>query len=120
MHFFQSNFQVKILALYNRIGSVMVSVVDWNAVDRGFIGSVMVSVVDWNAVDRGFIGSVMVSVVDWNAVDRGFKDYTIGNCCFSIKPSALRRKTGLLGIRIMCPSGATCLSADCYFSELEL
>ena len=84
MHFFQSNFQVKILALYNRIGSVM------------------------------------VSVVDWNAVDRGFKDYTIGNCCFSIKPSALRRKTGLLGIRIMCPSGATCLSADCYFSELEL
>ena len=67
MHFFQSNFQVKILAFYNRIGSVM------------------------------------VSVVDWSAVDRGFKDYKIGNCCFSA---------------LIC--GATCLSADCYFSELEL
>jgi len=25
-----------------------------------------------------------------------------------------------LGIRIMCPSGATCLAADCCFSELAL
>ena len=30
-----------------------------------------------------------------------------------------RTKTGWLGIRIMCPSGATCLSADCCFSELD-
>ena len=30
-----------------------------------------------------------------------------------------RAKTGWLGIRIMCPSGATCLSADCCFSELD-
>jgi hypothetical protein len=29
-------------------------------------------------------------------------------------------KTGLLGIRIMCPSGMTYLSADCSFSELAL
>jgi len=29
-------------------------------------------------------------------------------------------KTGWLGIGIMCPSGTTCLSADCCFSELAL
>jgi hypothetical protein len=28
--------------------------------------------------------------------------------------------TGWLGIRIMCPSGATCLSVDCCFSGLAL
>ena len=32
----------------------------------------------------------------------------------------VRAKTGWLRIRIMCPSGATCLSADCCFSELSL
>ena len=32
----------------------------------------------------------------------------------------VRAKTGRHGIRIMCPSGATCLSADCCFSELAL
>ena len=31
-----------------------------------------------------------------------------------------RTKTGWLGIRLMCPSGETCLSADCCFSELAL
>ena len=31
-----------------------------------------------------------------------------------------RAKTGWLGIRIMCQSGVTCLSADCFFSELAL
>jgi len=31
-----------------------------------------------------------------------------------------RAKTGWLGIRIMCPSGATCLPADCCFSEIAL
>ena len=29
-------------------------------------------------------------------------------------------RTGWLGIRIMCPSGAICLPADCCFSELAL
>jgi hypothetical protein len=29
-------------------------------------------------------------------------------------------KAGKLGIRIMCQSGATCLSANCCFSELAL
>jgi hypothetical protein len=31
-----------------------------------------------------------------------------------------RAKTGWLGIRIICPSGATCLSVDCCFRELAL
>ena len=72
----------------------------------------------------------MVSVLVSSAVDRRFepqsgqpKDYNIGVCCFSSKHSVLRRrkkKTGWLGIRIMCPSGATCLSADCCFSKLAL
>ena len=62
-------------------------------------------------------------------VDRGFeprsgqtKDYKIGFCCFSAKHAALRRKrkTGCFGIRILCPSGAICLPADCCFSELAL
>jgi hypothetical protein len=42
----------------------------------------------------------MVSVLTSSAVDRGFeprsgqtKDYKIGICCFSVKHSALRRKS---------------------------
>ena len=70
----------------------------------------------------------MVSVFVSSAVDRWFeslsgqtKDYKIGMCCFSAKHTALQRaKTGWLGIRIMCPSGATCLPADYCFSELAL
>jgi len=41
-------------------------------------------------------------------------------CCFTAKHTALRRRTGWLVIRIMCPSGTTCLPADCYFSEVAL
>ena len=61
----------------------------------------------------------MVSVPASSVLDRRFesrsgqtKDYEIGICCFSAKHASLRRKrkTGWLGIRIMCPSGATCLS----------
>ena len=72
----------------------------------------------------------MVSVLDSSAVDRGFerrsgqtKDYQIDICCFFAKHATLRRiraKTGWLGIIIMCPSWATCQSADCCFSELAL
>jgi len=41
------------------------------------------------------------------------KDYEIGVYFLSAKHAALREraKTGWLGIRIMCPSGATCLRA---------
>ena len=62
----------------------------------------------------------MISVLVTGAVDCGFeprsaetKDYIIGICCFSAK-------TGWLGIRLICPSGTTSLSADCCFSELAL
>ena len=76
--------------------------------------------------ERNRIGDIMISVLSLGAVDRGFKsrsgqtkDYKIGIFCFSAKHTALRRKTGRLGIRIMCPSGATCLPVGC-FSELAL
>ena len=69
----------------------------------------------------------MVSVLASREVDRGFdprsgqtKDCKIGICCFSAKHAALRRKTSWFGIRIMCPSGAICLPADCCFNELAL
>ena len=71
----------------------------------------------------------MVSVLASSAVYRGFeprlgqpKDFKIGMCTFSAKHAALRRKSKdwSLGIRIMCPSGTTCLPADCCFSELAL
>jgi hypothetical protein len=48
------------------------------------------------------------------------KDYKIGICCFSAKHAALRRKNKDGLARIVCPSGATCLSADYCFSELAL
>ena len=67
----------------------------------------------------------MVSVPSSSAVDREFeprsgqtKDYEIRICCFSAKHTALR--TGWFGIRVMCPSAATCQPAHCRFSELEL
>ena len=57
----------------------------------------------------------MISVLALSVVDRGFesrsrqiKDYKIGICCFSAKHAALRRKTGWLGIRIMCPQLKNC------------
>ena len=70
----------------------------------------------------------MISVLASSAVDRGFeprsdqikpKNYKIDICCFFAKHATLiRRKTGWLGIRIMYPNGATCLSTHCCFSEL--
>ena len=71
----------------------------------------------------------MVGVLASSAVYRGSEprsdqtiDYTNGICCFSARLAALREraKTGWLGFRIMCPSGATCLAADYCFSELAL
>ena len=72
----------------------------------------------------------MVSMLASSAIGREFepwlsqtKAYETGICFFSVKHAALKSKiamTGWLGIRIMCPSGATCLSADSCFSELAL
>ena len=65
----------------------------------------------------------MVRVLASSSVNCGFelrsaqtKDYKNGICCFSAE-QAERVKTSWLGIRIMCPSGAICLSAGCCFSE---
>jgi hypothetical protein len=52
-------------------------------------------------IRQNCVGGVMVSVFVSSAVDRGFE-------------------TGWLGIRIMCPNGATCLSLDCCYSALAL
>ena len=38
----------------------------------------------------------------------------------STQYEGVRAKTGWLGIRIMCPSGVTCLHTECCFSELAL
>ena len=71
------------------------------------------------------ICGVMVSVLASRAVYFGFeprsgrtKDSKIGISCFSAKHAALR--TGLLGSRIMCPSGATCLSASIIQIQLSV
>ena len=76
------------------------------------------------------IGGVMVSVLASIVVDRGFeprsgqtKDDKIGVCCFSANHATLTRKNHDWLARNqnkVCPSGATCLSADCCFSELVL
>ena len=60
------------------------------------------------------IGDVMVTVQT--------KDYKIVICCFSNKNAALRSmsKEWLVGNRIMCLSGETCLPVDSCFSELAL
>jgi hypothetical protein len=62
----------------------------------------------------------MVSMITSCAVDRGFvsgqpKDYKIVASLLSIQHylKEKRAKTDWLEIRIMCPSGETCLSADC-------
>ena len=66
-------------------------------------------------VKKNRIGGVMVSVLASSAVDSGFeprsgqtKNYKIG-----IK----RAKTGWLGIRIMCPSGATVVSVSAHYKN---
>ena len=81
----------------------------------------------WVWIPPNRINGVMVSMLASNEVDRGLepqsgqtKDYKIDIFCLSAKHAALRRMTGLLGIGIMCPSGDTRISIDCYFSEQAL
>jgi hypothetical protein len=72
------------------------------------------------------IGFVMVTVLTSSAVESPgrVKPKTIKLVCvaspLSMQHQGEKAKTGWFGIRIMCPSGATCLSADCRFSELPL
>ena len=44
----------------------------------------------------------------------------ISICCFSQSQPALRCKSGWIGIRIFCSSGATCLPINCCFNKLAL
>ena len=71
----------------------------------------------------------MVNVLASSAVDRGFEPrsdqtkhyaFVFVASPLSIHHSGERVKTGRLGIRIVCQSGVTCLSADYCFSELAL
>ena len=75
------------------------------------------------------IGGAMFSVLTSCAVDCVFepwsgqtKDYKTGICYFYVLHSIWRRKSKdwMVGIRIMCPSGAIILPVDCCFSELSL
>ena len=70
------------------------------------------------------IGGVMVSEHPWSAVHRGFdpwseqtKDYEVS---FVASPLSMHMKASWLGIRILCTSAATCLPAECCFSDLSL
>ena len=75
---------------------------------------------DFLTRDANRIGDVVVSVLASSVVDRGFEScsgHTIGHkiciCCFTAKHTVLtRNQTCCLGIRIMCPSGATCISVE--------
>ena len=71
----------------------------------------------------------MANVFASSVLDLGFerrkgnsKDYNICICFFSAKHRTLRSKNkiGWLRIRIICPSGATCLPVDCSVSQLTL
>ena len=75
------------------------------------------------------ICDVMVSVLASSAINRGFEprsgqiqDHNIGICCFSAKHAVSIRKRNdwLARNQIICPSEATCQSAECCFSELAL
>ena len=73
---------------------------------------------------------VIVSVIASSVVGRGFELRSgkpkSNKLLFVTSPLSTqhwgeRAKTGWLGIRIMCSNyRATCLSADCYFSQLAL
>jgi hypothetical protein len=81
---------------------------------------------DQKCPPKTLIGSVIVSVLASSAVDRGFKsrsgqtkDYQLVFVAYNAKHAELRRKSKDWLARnrgmIMCPSGATCISADCCF-----
>jgi len=71
----------------------------------------------------------MANVLVSSAVDRGLKPdmakpktikLVFVASLLSTHKKGEGAKTGWLGIKIMCPSGAMCISAHCCFSELAL
>ena len=90
------------------------------------MGSI-VSVSTSSIVNRELLWGLIVSVSTSSVVDRGIKPLwgqTKDNKTAASPPNTsyegVRAKSGWLGIRIMCPSGATCLPVDYCFSELAL
>ena len=69
---------------------------------------------------NGTVVSVVASSVE--EIELETKDYELVFAFFPLNTQHQegRVNTGGLGIRIMCPSGATCLPANCCFSELAL
>ena len=67
-------------------------------------------------------GSIMWQIVGSNPGRVKLKTIKLVYAAYplSTQQQAERTKTGWLGIRIMCPCEATCLPADCCFSELAL
>ena len=62
----------------------------------------------------------MVSMLTLSRVKpKTIKLIFVASPLFNSQHKDVRAKTGWLGIRIMCSSGATCLTADCCFSELK-
>jgi hypothetical protein len=70
------------------------------------------------------VNGTVVSVVASSVEEFGSetKDYELVFAFFPLNTQhqEVRANTGGLGIRIMCPSGTTCLPADCCFGELAL
>ena len=69
------------------------------------------------------LGGVMVRMLASTAIDSGFEPQSGQTKVFVASPlctqhQGVRAKTGFLGIRIICLSGAARLPADCCFSEL--
>ena len=74
-------------------------------------------------------GDVMVSVFASSAIDSVFEPRSRQTkwlklvsvaSPLSMQHKGVRAKTGWIGIRIICPGAATCLSEDCCFSQLAL
>lgn len=69
------------------------------------------------------IGGGMVRMLASTAIDSWFEPQSGQTKVFVASPlctqhQGVRAKTGFLGIRIICLSGAAHLPADCFFSEL--
>jgi hypothetical protein len=84
-----------------------------------FVLSLPVSIIYYS------IGGAIISLLSSSVVCRGLyrvKLKTINDVAspLSTQHEGERAKTGWFGIRIMCSSGATCLSANCRLSELAL
>jgi hypothetical protein len=82
----------------------------------------------WCHLSENCIGDVLIVVLTSSAIDHGFQSWSVKQTIKLVFAASLsstqhkgnRAKTNGLRIMIMCPSGETCLSADCCFSELAL